>query len=396
MKQKRSEIFESFAKIAIDQGLIEVNAESRTQEDKYKDSEYKKNIQNLYHIDLDKEDLLDLAHPKPVIISPSYDKINGLVENLKERHNIMVGIVNKHQGGNLLSEKYADAHDELLGELVRLGFSMDNKKIDNLRILADDCSNRITKKALFGIDDLVIGGGIAAVLGLIAIINHTTPSDQGVFNNCEKAIIEIKELRPKLPQIGKNIDSLLTDLQFLQNLSKNYNDLDGIDASTPEKLVDAAKQNKDKLDLVKKYKSSCAYMAGEINQYVDMIKSYKANDERSYDWWQRIKNVTEYITGDDKQDAVLALQTLQKSLQESVTEANEFMGMAKQQAPGLIAYYSNHAENTPDSNSMPKTQHNEPNHPQNAQVSNHPSIPEPKEDEDLDQSIWDINPSTSA
>ena len=44
MKQKRSEIFENFAKIAMEKGLIEVNAESRTQEDKLKDSEYKNNI----------------------------------------------------------------------------------------------------------------------------------------------------------------------------------------------------------------------------------------------------------------------------------------------------------------------------------------------------------------
>lgn len=339
MKQKRSEIFESFTKIALEKGLIEVNAESRTEEDKNKNSDYKNNIKALYNVDLDAEDLFEKAHPKSVIVSPSYDKINGLFENERERHNIMVGIVTKNPDGNLLSKKYANAHDELLGELVRLGFALDNKKIDDLRILADSCSNRITKTAL-PIIPLALGG-IAAVTALIAIINHTTPSDQGVYNNCEKAIIEIEELKPKLPQIADRIDQLSSNLKSLQQISAQYNSLGGIDATTPEKLVHAASSDKDKLLIAKKYKSACAYMAGKIPQYIQLINSYKMTDDRSYDWWKKIKNVAEYFTADDKEDVTLALETLQQSLKESVNEANQFMSIAKEQEPGLMAYLNN-------------------------------------------------------
>lgn len=337
MKQKRSEIFESFAKIAVDKGLIEVNAESWTQEEKFKDSEYKNNIKALYHVDLDSKDIQDLAHPKNVSVSPSYDKINGLVLTPKQKHNVMVGVVNRPPSGNLLSQMYANAHDELLGELVRVGYSMDNKNIDDLRILADSCSDRITKKAFLPL----IAGGIAAVVALIAIINHTSPSDQGVYNNCEKAIIEIQELKVKMPQISDRIETLISYLKELQRLSHDYNSLGSIDASTPAKLVDAANKNQDKLAITKKYKSGCAYMAGKIPEYIKLIDSFKMTDDRSFDWWKKIKNVAEYFTADDKQDATLALQTLQDSLKESVAEANKFMELAKEQEPSLMAAISN-------------------------------------------------------
>lgn len=392
MKLKRSEIFENYAKIALEKGLIDnkiiATAEAMTQEDKYKNSEYKKNIEQLYHVNLDNKDILDEAHPKSVIVGPAYDKTNALVENLKERHDVMVGIVNKMPGSDNIGHKYASAHNDLLSELIKIGYSMDNKRIDDLRILADSCSERITKKAFLpliagGVALPLIAGGVAAVVALIAIINHTTPSDQGVFNNCEKAIVEITELKPKLPQIGKNIDKLLEDLKFLQSLSKQYNDLDGIDASTPEKLIAAANTEKHKFDLVKKYKSACGYMKDEITNYITMINSYKMQTDRSWDWWQKLKNVSEYLTGDDKEDAVLALQTLQKSLDESVVEANQFMDLAKQQEPGLIAAISKFnpdAPKTPENHQIPSVQVNHQTH----------------EDENLDpEEIWKNNGGTA-
>jgi hypothetical protein len=385
MKQKRSEIFENYAKIALEKGLIDnkiiATAEAMTQEDKYKDSEWKKNIEQLYHVKLDNKDILDLAHPKSVIVGPAYDKTNALFENEKERHNIMVGIVNKMPGSDNIGNKYASAHNDLLAELIKIGYSMDNKRIDDLRILADSCSERITKKAFLPL----IAGGVAAVLALIAIINHTTPSDQGVYNNCEKALVELSELRPKLPQIGKNIDKLIEDIKFLQSLSKQYNDLDGIDASSPEKFAAAANQNKDKFDLVKKYKSACAYMVNEITSSIDLINNYKMQSDRSWDWWQKLKNVSEYITGDDKEDAVLALTTLQDSLKQSVEEANHFMELAKQQEPSLIAAMSKFNPDAPENNSAPKTD-SHPSVQTPSQTVNHPT----HEDENLDpEQIWE-------
>jgi hypothetical protein len=366
MKQKRSEIFESFAKIALEKGLIEVNAESRTEEEKLKDSNYKANIKALYNVDIDSGDLFEKAHPKSVIVSPSYDKVNGLFENERERHNIMVGNALKTPSGNLLGQKYADAHDDLLGELVRLGFSMDNKKIDDLRILADSCSERIANKnmiknsapnsparylsylskaaptaAAVGTGFGPIGwavGGIVAALALIAIVNHTSPSDQGVYNDCAKTIIELKELIPKIPQESSYLNQLLTNLEDLQQLSHDYNSLGSIDASTPEKLVDAANKNQDKLLVAQKYKNACAIMKGKIPDYIKSITSFQMNEpDKSYDWWQKIKNLTHYLTADDKEDVTLALETLQASLEASVTEANTFMQKAKEQEPSLMA-----------------------------------------------------------
>ena len=390
MKLKRSEIFESYAKIALEKGLIDnkiiATAEAMTQEDKYKNSEWKKNIEALYHVNLDNEDILDQAHPKSVIVGPAYDKVNSLVENLKERHNVMVGIVNKMPGSDNIGTKYASAHNDLLSELIKIGYSMDNKHIDDLRILADSCSERITKKSQ--LVEGAIAGGIAAVVAIIAIINHTTPSDQGVYDNCEKAIAEVEDLKPKLPQIGKNMDNLLVDLKALQSLSKQYNDLDGVDASTPEKLMDVANKDKPKFDLVKKYKSACSLMKDEITKYITLINSYKMQTDRSWDWWQKLKNVSEYITGDDKEDAVLALTTLQNSLADSVTEANHFMELARQQQPGLIAAlskYDSDADQTAPKTSNPVVE-NHSTTKQNPQINN---------DDNSDSPTWGDNERVS-
>jgi len=383
MKLRRSEILDNFAKIALEKGLIDnkltSKAEAMSKEDKYKDSEWKKNIEALYGVKLDNEDILDKAHPKPVVTLPAYDNVNGLVENLKERHNIMVGIVNKMPNGAYVGTKYASAYDDLLKELIKIGYSMDNKNIHELRVLADSCSERFTKTAFA---PLAIAGGIAAVLGLIAIINHTTPSDQGVINNCEKAIAEIEEVKPKLPQISKNVDALLSDLKALEDLAKQYNNLGGIDASTPEKLMDAANKEKSSFDVVKKYKSACSLMSEKIPKYIDLISSYHTQTERTWDWWQKIKNVTELLTGTDQEDAVLALQTLKNSLEDSVKEANNFMDLARKQEPSLVAALSK--LNTEEPN-----QHTESKSNNNSQPANHQKF-NPNDDIDPEE-IWKDN-----
>ena len=51
-------------------------------------------IESLYNVKPDssveyERNIIDRAHPHSVVISPAYDKINGLVENENERHDII-------------------------------------------------------------------------------------------------------------------------------------------------------------------------------------------------------------------------------------------------------------------------------------------------------------------
>lgn len=347
MQQRRSQIFDNYAKIALEQGLIK-QSDAMTQEDKYSNKEWKDTIQALYGIETklnDKDDdALDQAHPEKVIISPSYDKINGLVENLKERSDVMKGIAVKPTNGNLLKHKYAQTKQNLLKELIQLGFKLDNKDETELMKLTDSCSDRLTKNAILPFIPIAMGG-VALVAAFIAIINHTSPSDQGVIANTEKAVIELSEASEKLPQIRTHLNKLLGDLRDLQKLALEYNNLGGIDARDAEKFVHAAKNEQDKFNVVQRYKKACDIMSRRIPQYIQLIKSFKPQEDRSYDWWEKLKDLGRVFVPTDTEDATLALETLQKSLVDSVKEANVFMQQAREQEPTLMAVLSKEMEN---------------------------------------------------
>ena len=96
MKQRRSEIFDEYSKIALKEGFI---TESEEKADNSGEKSYRETIQLLYDVKpngKDEKHILDQAHAEsPVIIAPAYDRVNGLVENLFERQDIMVGIALK-------------------------------------------------------------------------------------------------------------------------------------------------------------------------------------------------------------------------------------------------------------------------------------------------------------
>src|SRR5512142_1100769 len=147
---KRSEIFESFVKIAQEQGLLaEAEHAEHTEKDfsetnpRY-DSLSIEQISKLYGVKPDKpkdmeykKNIMEDAHPDSVVISPSHDKLNGLVENNIERQNILLHIVHKEPDGHLTQRKYA--RKQLLLSLVRIGNELDNRGDDELRKLADAC-----------------------------------------------------------------------------------------------------------------------------------------------------------------------------------------------------------------------------------------------------------------
>lgn len=163
----RSDIFDNYAKIAEENGLISLaEDEPSSQPPKPKESaklkRYKKDsypragsddistIEALYGVKPDDSikyefNIMEAAHPKPVVVSPSYDKINGLFENNIERQNIIHNIVMKPVNGNEVNHKYAEK--QLMLELIRVANEMDNQGNDEIRIIADDCLDSLKKKA---------------------------------------------------------------------------------------------------------------------------------------------------------------------------------------------------------------------------------------------------------
>ena len=191
MRNSESEVFANFVKIAKEKGLVPEKEQEHTEKNTKNprwDSLDISAIEALYGVkpDLPKgmeyeHNIMEDAHPNSVVVSPAYDRLNGLVENNIERQNILMHILYKQpEIGTLNQFRYpqkpkllwqtADptklAQKDLMLALVRIGNDMDNQDRNELRILADTCLGQIHKEAV---------GPLANTLSLISLISRKTP-----------------------------------------------------------------------------------------------------------------------------------------------------------------------------------------------------------------------------
>lgn len=215
---RKSEIFESFVKIAEEKGLISDYSSEKARKTLENNPRMAaltaKDIEKLYNVkpetakgmEYDKN-ISQLAHPEPVVVSNSYDKLNGLVENINERQNILLNIVNKPVNGLLTNHKYAEK--ELILSLVRLGNSLDNKNKDDLRNLADTClaqvSTKIEKTAIAPLAWAAIVG-IPALLAAIVAHQNLPNFDAGFEQNHSKLLSELDDFINSNSNFGVGVD----------------------------------------------------------------------------------------------------------------------------------------------------------------------------------------------
>ena len=158
-----SEIWEAYFK-AMDEkeGLTKEAAapklrkeEPREEHTEYRNSAWPKNdgdvqkrIETLYNVKQDlihtyENNIMEVAHPEPVVIGLAYDRVNGLVENEIERQQISMSIaLSPATSLETRGPKYAS--DELFMELVRIANDMDNRGFEGLAADADECLNELT------------------------------------------------------------------------------------------------------------------------------------------------------------------------------------------------------------------------------------------------------------
>ncbi len=236
----KSEIFESFIKIAQEQGLISEAERAEHEETDFTESHPRhdslsiEQIGKLYNTkpslpkDMEyKNNIMEDAHPEPVVLSPAHDKLNGLVENNNERQRIMMRIVRKEPDGHLTQRKYAEK--QLVMSLVRLANELDNSDQDELRKLADVCLMQVTdkKKALTkeAIAPALVIGAIVAVVGVIYAKEHLPTHALGWSQDYDKADSAIDAMlnatqsfgigytyKPELLQMLNQLKSVLADI----------------------------------------------------------------------------------------------------------------------------------------------------------------------------------------
>jgi hypothetical protein len=240
-KDMRSDIFSEFVKIAQQKGLISQGEHAEhTEKDFHEtnprmDSLSIEQIGKLYDTkpappkDMDyKNNIMEIAHPKPLVISPSYDRLNGLIENEIEGQNIRIHISLKEPDGHLTNRKYAEK--QLLLSLVRTANQLDSLQQDELCKLADVCLLQASKKKAFhkvALVPLLIG--IAAAVAALYAKQHLAFHSDGFEADFQKATNEINDLLNSANSIqttiGAGYEYTPAFLQMVNQLNVELNKL---------------------------------------------------------------------------------------------------------------------------------------------------------------------------
>lgn len=346
---RKSDIFESFVKIAQEKGLISEDAPAKAKAALEKNPRMAaltaEDIEKLYNVKPDapkdmqyKNNIMERAHKGNVVVSPSYDKLNGLVENNIERQNIILNIVNKNNNGLLTNHKYAE--QDLVLSLVRLGNDLDNRNHDDLRALADTClvqvtAPRIEKKAALPMLALV---GVPALLGAFYLHQHLGFVNEGFEVNHKKLIDELDDLLNSNSEWGVGYsfsNEFRTIVQDFKNKLINffnlYKRIEPIISKleTPKTAKDliALSAKPETTEIVQAYNTLKKAFADMV-PYVSSIQrnfsseSYKARQIKEKGFLSSLLDKTQVLHGgkgliaDDFDDVVRAISPYMTSLKE--------------------------------------------------------------------------------
>lgn len=305
-------------------------------------------IEDLYGVKPDKpksqqyeHNIMEVAHPEKEIIAPSYDKLNGLVENCIERQKILLNIMRKPSNGQSTHHKYAA---DLAKTIAKVATDLENKHHLELSKWADSCLTQLQSQALDWSDfsdffkgkgsdivDIGEGAGVGALLGgalggLIGVFGgpigmaagaaggaaigaaasalfKTGPQAKNVALNAQEAAVALQKLQTRLsddPFLG----ALAKALQRIQSTAEAYT-----------RVVD--EMNVEGASRAEEAEAAGAAYQSQIMQLDRMIDIFLANAkggkyaEQGADWWEKLKAPVSAIIGDDVSDAIGAMQTLE-------------------------------------------------------------------------------------
>jgi len=395
---RHSDIFEEFAKIAQERGLISKGSpeeiKRKLENNPRIDSLDISAIEALYGVRPDtpkdmeyKNNIIEDAHPNAVVVSPSYDKINGLVENLNERQNILMHIVQKTPDGHVTQRKYAE--QQLLLSLVRLGNDLDNQHKDELRVLADVCLEQTAslkkkdEKIATAAAPLLIAGLVASALGAVYLQQHLNYANEGMKNNYNRLIEKIDAMISSNADWGFGekytsdfVNSLNDFKRKLLAIQNNYDKIVPIinnirKARTGSELMQMVKSPDN--EIIKAYEVYKA-QTNEIIPYLDQkIKDLKNQTSQAMDTEEKgfltdLIDRTQFLHGgwgffsnkfDDLVQAIIPYRQSILDIEELLKNAQSYENVAKQQIASAMAA-GNTVTNQPEPTSTTPTNTTEP------------------------------------
>jgi hypothetical protein len=363
---RHSDIFDEFAKIAEKQGLISTSSteeiKRKLEENPRMDSLDISAIEALYGVKPDapknmsyERNIIDQAHPNSVVVSPSYDKLNGLVENVNERQNIILNIINKQPTGEINQKKYAE--QQLILSLVKIANDLDNKRKTDLRILADTCleqTSGLKKKASPLLTGVLIA--VPALLGALWLHQHLPFLAKEITLNTNQLIKEIDDLINNSVNWGigaKYTQSFVSEMRkFRTKVSETYNKylefkpvLDSLKTpKTAKELLELSKTSQAE-EIKKFYNMFDAHITNfipYIRMTIDNFKeeSYKLQQIDDKGVFEQLVDWTQFLHGgkglvaDDFDDVVRAAEAYIKVIlrvKEDLSKAQKYVDTAKAQ-----------------------------------------------------------------
>lgn len=289
----KSDIFNEYLKVAESEGWVK--------EADYADvrigSDDVSAIEAMYGIKPNgKEDdthIVDKAHPETVVVAPAHDKMNGVVENTKERQNMMAYVALKMPNGNLTQHRYVAAYDDLNKALIRTAFTLDNQNDLELMTLADNCASRLEKTAGIWLP-------IAAGLALLAVINKTDEMKQNVITNGESVLDELEDIKDHAP-----VEHMMKDVQELVTMAYNFKPVQAKILSA-EDASNAVQQYGNEIGAVKQYLLKLQEIKGKIPAWVTTLKTIEPEGNLP-DWMQKIWGGINLFIASGIEDAINAL-----------------------------------------------------------------------------------------
>ena len=360
MSNIRSDIFESFVKIALKEGLISEAKEHAEHEESdfpetnpRHDSLSIEQIGKLYNTKppAPKEmtyqrNIIEEAHPGMLVISPSYDKLNGLIENENQGQDIRIHISLKEPDGHLVQRKYAEK--QLMLSLVRVANDLDNNDQEALAQLADICLAQTAGKSFQKVAFWPVAIAVAAAVGALYAKQHMAFHSDGFNADYQKATAEIDDLFNSntnwgvgyqyTPAFIQMMNKLKTELAALNTeVQKITPILDKLETPrTGQELATLAQQpeTQEVTQALQEFQN----VFNEVNPYIMGVianfsnESFKQRAIAQKGWLSSVTDATEVLHGgagliaDDFDDVKHALQTLGKDI------ANIADGLKKSQS----------------------------------------------------------------
>lgn len=404
---------DEYFEIAINKGWVDQKQDLNKTAQKTRASDYEEKIKALYNIDIKTNDsdksVLEQAHPKPVFVSPAHDKVNGLVENLQERQDVMMHIVQKPLRGGHTSHKYA--RQELINELVKAAFDL--KAQPELQKQADACladvvaeiekeanwsSAAVPAGVAAGVGAALIGGvgliswpmlGIALGAGAAAWAikeNFYGHDSQGLDADLERCKNTLTTISPNLDEAQQiNAETIIDAIDYYigiraqtETVMAKVPTIDTSALKTPEGAVQTAQQTKSSISkedqrVINNYVAKTRLLISYVDQFIAQLKqSTDAETEAKSEWYKMVTDTVESLTGSDPitrgLNDLLALKvSLQKALtnassqaRSATTEGRQSIQQAQQQAASARSAMRDESDK-PQANTPPPAPPTTPN-----------------------------------